>query len=73
MEVEAPKCMYLVWAIPPEDVRERLKRLMSGLRSEFDGPKFEPHITVVGAISLTEEDALDFLLSVRFSASQSNS
>ncbi|XP_057512235.1 cyclic phosphodiesterase-like [Actinidia eriantha] len=56
MEVEAPKRMYSVWAIPPEDGRERLKRLMSGLRSEFDGPEFEPHVTV---ISLTEEDAPD--------------
>ncbi|GFZ06171.1 RNA ligase/cyclic nucleotide phosphodiesterase family protein [Actinidia rufa] len=59
MEVEALKRMYSVWAVPSEDVRERLKRLMSGLRSEFDGPEFEPHVTVVGAISLTEEDALD--------------
>ncbi|KAB5520896.1 hypothetical protein DKX38_025215 [Salix brachista] len=51
---------YSVWAIPPEDVRERLKKLMGGLRSEFGGPEiFQPHITVVGAISLTEQDALE--------------
>ncbi|KAG5254343.1 cyclic phosphodiesterase [Salix suchowensis] len=26
---------YSVWAIPPEDVRERLKKLMGGLRSDL--------------------------------------
>ncbi|KAF8029526.1 hypothetical protein BT93_E2055 [Corymbia citriodora subsp. variegata] len=31
---------------------------MDGLRSEFGGPKFEPHVTVVGAIALTEDDAV---------------
>ncbi|KAJ6770039.1 CYCLIC PHOSPHODIESTERASE-LIKE [Salix purpurea] len=50
---------YSVWAIPPEDVGARLKRLMAGLTSEFGGPQFEPHVTVVGAISLTEQDALE--------------
>ncbi|KAK4259497.1 hypothetical protein QN277_005822 [Acacia crassicarpa] len=49
---------YSVWALPTEDVRERMKKLMSGLRSEFGGPEFEPHITVIGAISLTSGDAL---------------
>ncbi|KAL6992343.1 hypothetical protein U1Q18_010451 [Sarracenia purpurea var. burkii] len=58
-EVQAAKHVYSVWALPPEDVRERLKNLMTGLRSEFGGPEFEPHVTVVGAISLTEEDAVD--------------
>lgn len=53
------KHVYSVWAIPPEDVGGRLKRLMAGLASEFGGPQFEPHITVVGAIGLTEEDALE--------------
>ncbi|KAJ4823901.1 hypothetical protein Tsubulata_026747 [Turnera subulata] len=53
------KSVYSVWAIPPEDVAPRLRKLMDGLRSEFGGPQFPPHVTVVGAISLTEQDALD--------------
>ncbi|XP_054778647.1 cyclic phosphodiesterase-like isoform X1 [Prosopis cineraria] len=57
-EPEPEKHVYSVWAEPPEDVRDRMKKLMSGLRSEFGGPEFEPHITVVGAISLTPDDAL---------------
>uniref|UniRef100_A0A2P2QSJ8 Cyclic phosphodiesterase n=1 Tax=Rhizophora mucronata TaxID=61149 RepID=A0A2P2QSJ8_RHIMU len=32
---------------------------MDCLRLEFGGPQFEPHVTVVGALSLTEQDALD--------------
>ncbi|KAG1346559.1 Cyclic phosphodiesterase [Cocos nucifera] len=49
---------YSVWALPPEDVGARLKRLMADLRSEFGGPEFEPHITVVGAIRLRPDDAV---------------
>lgn len=52
------KRVYSVWGIPSEDVRPRLKKLMSALRSEFGGPEFEPHVTVVGAIELTEDDAV---------------
>ncbi|KAJ6866493.1 cyclic phosphodiesterase-like isoform X1 [Populus alba x Populus x berolinensis] len=56
--VVAEKNDYSVWAIPPEVVGERLKKLMGALRSEFGGPEIPPHLTVVGAMSLTEEDAL---------------
>lgn len=60
MDVSAPrKDVYSVWALPPQDVSDRVKKLMAGLRSEFGGPEFEPHVTVVGAISLTESDARD--------------
>ncbi|XP_004293642.1 PREDICTED: cyclic phosphodiesterase-like [Fragaria vesca subsp. vesca] len=53
------KHVYSVWALPPEDVAPRLQKLMEGLRAEFTGPYFDPHITVVGAITLTPEDALN--------------
>ncbi|KAL2524294.1 Cyclic phosphodiesterase [Abeliophyllum distichum] len=56
---EIKKEVYSVWALPPEDVRPRLKKLMESLRSEFGGPELEPHVTVVGAISLTESEARD--------------
>nr|XP_034900342.1 cyclic phosphodiesterase-like isoform X2 [Populus alba] len=56
--VVAEKNDYSVWALPPEVVGERLKKLMGALRSEFGGPEIPPHLTVVGAMSLTEEDAL---------------
>ncbi|CAA3015955.1 cyclic phosphodiesterase-like [Olea europaea subsp. europaea] len=56
---EIKKDVYSAWALPPEDVRPRLKKLMNDLRSEFGGPEFEPHVTVVGTISLTESEARD--------------
>lgn len=56
---DAEKNLYSVWALPPEDVTARIKTLMNSLRSEFGGPLFEPHITVVGAIRLTPQDALN--------------
>ncbi|XP_020204266.1 cyclic phosphodiesterase [Cajanus cajan] len=52
------EAVYSVWAIPPEDVGSRCTNLMTALRSEFGGPSFHPHITVVGAIKLTPDDAL---------------
>ncbi|KAL4563407.1 hypothetical protein LXL04_027448 [Taraxacum kok-saghyz] len=55
------KDVYSVWAISSEDVTERMKKLMVGLRWEFGGPEFEPHVTVVGAITLTEDEARDKL------------
>lgn len=59
----ANQAVYSVWAIPPEDVGARCANLMTTLRSEFGGPHFHPHITVVGAIKLTPEDAVTKLRS----------
>lgn len=60
---EEESAVYSVWAMPSDHVRERLVKLMGNLRSEFGGPEFEPHVTVVGAIRLTKEDALHKLQS----------
>ncbi|KAK9132308.1 hypothetical protein Scep_011836 [Stephania cephalantha] len=57
--MEEEKNVYSVWAMPTNAARERLKRVMEALRSEFGGPEFDPHITLVGAIKLTESEALD--------------
>ncbi|XP_047951808.1 cyclic phosphodiesterase-like [Salvia hispanica] len=56
---EVKRDAYSVWALPPEELKPRLKKLMSGLRSEFGGPEFEPHVTILGAIKLTESEARD--------------
>lgn len=58
-EAQYQKNVYSVWGLPQEDLKPRLKKLMEALRSEFGGPEFEPHVTVVGAIRLTETEALD--------------
>ncbi|KAJ3671009.1 hypothetical protein LUZ60_008435 [Juncus effusus] len=55
--------VYSVWALPPEPARSRLKNLMAGLRAEFGGPEFDPHVTVVGAITLTPDSAVEMIRS----------
>ncbi|CAN1852050.1 Cyclic phosphodiesterase, partial [Linum perenne] len=42
------QAVYSVWTAHPDDVRDRLKKLMDGLRSEFGSPEFQ-----------TEQDALN--------------
>lgn len=49
--------MYSVWAMPPPERREEFVKLMNDLRSEFGGPSFEPHVTVVGVQRLTKSQA----------------
>ncbi|XP_004504260.1 cyclic phosphodiesterase-like [Cicer arietinum] len=63
MATTQKKEVYSVWAIPPEDVCSRITKLMTALGSEFNGPQFEPHMTVVGAIELTADDAINKLRS----------
>ncbi|KAH7568675.1 hypothetical protein JRO89_XS06G0031400 [Xanthoceras sorbifolium] len=59
MEVTESTDVYSVWAIPPDEVGARLRKLMDGLSSDFGGPHFHPHLTVVGAISLTADGAVE--------------
>lgn len=60
---------YSVWALPPPEARERIKSLMSDLRSEFGGPEFDPHITLVRATRVTRESATRYLKSASESLS----
>ncbi|PKU80667.1 cyclic phosphodiesterase isoform X1 [Dendrobium catenatum] len=55
---DKPEDSYSVWALPPSDIKDRLKSLMSSLRSEFGGPAFDPHITVVGDLRLRRDEAI---------------
>ncbi|CAF2069751.1 unnamed protein product [Brassica oleracea var. botrytis] len=57
MEEVKKKYVYSVWALPDEETEPRFRKLMEALRSEFSGPRFDPHVTVVGATSLTAEEA----------------
>ncbi|KAK8970552.1 Cyclic phosphodiesterase [Platanthera guangdongensis] len=60
-EADNSEEFFSVWAIPPPDVNRRFKSLMFSLRSEFGGPAFDPHITVVGDLRLHRNDAIAFL------------
>ncbi|XP_010449443.1 PREDICTED: cyclic phosphodiesterase-like [Camelina sativa] len=58
-EEEEEKAMYSVWAVPEGEVDDRFRRVMEGLRSEFGGPLFDPHLTLVGPLpyKLTASEA----------------
>ncbi|KAL6838561.1 hypothetical protein ACP4OV_031617 [Aristida adscensionis] len=58
---QSPEEVYSVWALPPEPVRDRLRRVMAGLRAAHGGPAFEPHATVVGAVRLRRSAAVEML------------
>ncbi|KAL0873825.1 hypothetical protein Bca101_023530 [Brassica carinata] len=57
MEEVKKKDVYSVWALPDDETEPRFRKLMEALRSEFSGPRFDPHVTVVGATSLTADEA----------------
>ncbi|XP_062179237.1 cyclic phosphodiesterase-like [Phragmites australis] len=58
---QSPEEVYSVWALPPEPVRDRLRRAMEALRAAHGFPAFEPHATVVGAIRLRRAQAIEML------------
>ncbi|XP_074272399.1 cyclic phosphodiesterase-like [Silene latifolia] len=57
--MDSEKQVFSVWGLPTEEVRERVKKVMKTLAAEFNGPEFEPHVTIVRAIKLTQEDAIN--------------
>ncbi|KAM0994770.1 cyclic phosphodiesterase-like [Malus sylvestris] len=46
---------YAIWAVPPDDVSERIKKVMDGLREEFGGPEIRPHIPIMVSIHSDHE------------------
>ncbi|XP_039800230.1 cyclic phosphodiesterase-like isoform X1 [Panicum virgatum] len=58
---QSPEEVYSVWALPPAPIRDRLRRIMEGLRAAHGGPAFEPHATVVGDFRSRRSAALEVL------------
>lgn len=58
---QSPEEVYSVWALPPEPVRDRFRRIMEGLRAAYGGPAFEPHVTVVGDFRGRRSEAVKVL------------
>ncbi len=42
--------LYTIWVIPPEELENKLKKVIEQLAGEFNGLKFEPHMTLLGDI-----------------------
>lgn len=49
---------YTLWLIPIGEAYAKLSNLIKGLAEEYNGPIFEPHVTLLGDIEITEEEAI---------------
>ncbi|KAL8130422.1 hypothetical protein V2J09_019577 [Rumex salicifolius] len=52
------KSWFAILGLPSDHEMHRIEKLMKGLRKDFGGPEFEPHLTVVGLTVLTQDDAV---------------
>lgn len=43
---------YSIWILPPNPIYSHLSEIIKNLSTEFNGPVFEPHLTVVGNIDM---------------------
>lgn len=58
---------YSLWLTPEGEVYFKLKKLIDKLANQYGGPKFEPHVTLLGDLNLSQEEALSkaFQLSIQ--------
>lgn len=43
---------YSIFIIPPEPIFTKLKKIIKNLAQEFNGPVFDPHLTLIGNINV---------------------
>mmetsp|Transcript_5493 Transcript_5493/g.18579 ORF Transcript_5493/g.18579 Transcript_5493/m.18579 type:complete len:240 (+) Transcript_5493:72-791(+) len=59
-EGTAPMASWSVWLEPPPGrLRDQLQKLINDMSEEYGTPPFEPHVTLQGGISGTEEEVLE--------------
>lgn len=49
---------YSIWLLPPEPVFDRLAQIITQISQQYSTPSFEPHVTLIGNLSLHEEEML---------------
>jgi 2'-5' RNA ligase len=49
---------YSLWLMPSGEIRDKFSSLIRRLALEYGAPMFEPHVTLLGGITLSEEDVL---------------
>lgn len=50
--------LYSLWIIPSPDTKKRLKKIIINLSKKYDGPVFEPHMTLLGNINSEESECV---------------
>jgi 2'-5' RNA ligase len=48
-----------LWLIPDEECRQFLARIIVRLSQQYNTPRFEPHLTLLGGIAMEHRDATD--------------
>ena len=49
---------HSLWLMPSGGIYERMYELIQGLSREYEGPLFEPHVTLLGEVMFSEEDII---------------
>jgi hypothetical protein len=49
------------WLVPAQPDKSRLQRIAFALANRFDGPHFEPHVTIYSGPRATEDDPAEML------------
>lgn len=49
---------YSLWLIPTGEVYNKFTGIISQLSEKYHSPNFEPHVTLIGAVTGTEEELL---------------
>ena len=49
---------YLIWIMPEGEVKRKLSRIINKLSQNYNSPKFEPHVTLVGSFEGTESELI---------------
>ena len=53
------KNLYTLWMIPPPEIKKVLEDVIRELGDKYKGPYFEPHMTLLGNIPCSKEDAVE--------------
>lgn len=51
--------LYSLWVAPQGDLYQKLKKLISDLSLRFNSPIFEPHVTLLGDLKMSEEEIIN--------------
>ncbi len=62
---------YSIWIIPSEPLKSTLKEVVVRLAEELEGPKFEPHMTLLQCETQDELVLLATLSSVHYKSERS--
>src|SRR3989338_2213040 len=49
---------YTLWVVPTPQIKSILEKIILDLSEKYQGPKFEPHMTLLGDIETSEEEIL---------------